>query len=272
MATTNRFWKRRIEVIGGGRSFTNWKPNNTFEIDFRVPFDDSDEPNISTIEIYNLSKDSISAIKKGKNIILNAGYEGDIGTILQGTIESCHTRWEGVDKITKLTVGEGSEQWLKSYVSKSFKPGIKSSAILKDLAGQYGMELGDFQLQNDKIYPRGRSVSGMLQSVMRQIAKETGSKFHISNGKIYIRPWSAGNATGFRLTSDTGLIESPQPFEEEDSEGDAKHGYKVKMMLNHRINVDSIIRIESRTVTGNFRVQKGTHYGDFTTDVEVLAP
>jgi len=263
-----RFWKRKIELIGGGKSFTNDK----FEIDFRVPFDDDDEPNISEIEIYNLSKDSINAIGKGQNIILNAGYEGDVGTILQGTIEKCETRWESVDKITKLTVGEGSSQWLTAHVGKTFKPGITSTAILKDLAGQFGMELGDFKLENDKTYPRGRSVSGMLQSVIRQIVQETGSKFYISNGKIYIRPWSKGNETGFLLNSDTGLIESPQPFEEQSTDGDTKHGYKVKMLLNHRINVDSIIRIESKTVTGNFRVQKGTHYGDFITDVEVLNP
>lgn len=264
----SRFWKRKIELIGGGKSFTN----DMLEIDFRVPFDDDDEPNISTIEIYNLSNDSINAVTKGKNIILNAGYEGNVGTILQGTIESCHTRWEGVDKITRLTVAEGSEQWLTAYVSKSFKPGITATAILRDLTGQFGMELVDFKLENDKTYPRGRSVSGMLQSVMRQIVQETGSKFHISNGKIYIRPWSSGNETGFLLNSDTGLIESPQPFEEQDADGSVKSGYKVKMLLNHRVNVDSIIRIESKTVTGNFRVQKGTHYGDFITDVEVLVP
>lgn len=110
----------------------------------------------------------------------------------------------------------------------------------------------------------------MLQSVMRQIVAETGSKFHISHGKILIRPWDAGTQTGFMLNSDTGLIESPQPFEEE-RDGQIIKGYNVRMLLNHRVTVDSILKLESKTANGIFRVKKGVHTGDFITEVEVVA-
>lgn len=261
-----KLWHRKVELIAGGKSFTN----DRFEIDFRIPFDDYDEPNISTIEIYNLSDNSISAIERGQNIILNAGYEGDVGTILQGTIEELSTRWEDVDKITRIVVGEGSEPWLTAYVSKSFTPGMTASAVLRELVGQFGMELGEFNVAKDITYPRGLSVSGMLQDVMRDIVSDTGSKFYISNGKIYIRPWKDGTETGYLLYADTGLIESPQPFQDYDYEGNVIKGYKVVMALNHRVGVDSIIQIESKTANGIFRVQSGVHYGDFTTEVEVV--
>ena len=110
----------------------------------------------------------------------------------------------------------------------------------------------------------------MLQSVMRQIVGETGSKFHISQGKILIRPWEAGTQTGFLLNADTGLIESPQPFEEE-SNGKKISGFHVRMLLNHRITVDSILQIQSKTANETFRVRKGSHSGaDFITEVEVV--
>lgn len=252
---------QKAEIIVAGKKFVK----DDFEIAFLVNFDDDPEPNISHVMIYNLSDSTIALLKKGENIILNAGYEGDIGTILLGTIEKPETSWEGIDKVTKLTVGEGSDKWLKAYVNKSYAPGITSKAILTDLAGMFGMELGELNLVNNITYTRGRSVSGMLQSVIRQIVAETNSKFHISQGKILIRPWEAGTETGFLLNADTGLIESPQYFEEEN-----RSGYRVRMLLNHRITVDSILQIESKTANGIFRVCKGSHSGDFITEVEVV--
>lgn len=256
---------QKAEILVAGKKFIK----DDFEIDFLVNFDDDPEPNISHVMIYNLSDTTIALLKKGENIILNAGYQGDVGTILLGTIEKQETGWEGIDKVTKLTIGEGSEQWLKEYVNKSYAPGITSKAILADLAGMFGMELGELKLVNNLTYARGRSVSGMLQSVIRQVVAETGSKFHISQGKILIRPWEAGTETGFLLNSDTGLIESPQPFEEENN-GKKVSGYRVRMLLNHRITVDSILQIESKTSNGTFRVRKGSHSGDFITEVEVV--
>lgn len=262
-----KYWMQKAEVLVAGKKFIK----DDFEIDFLVNFDDDPEPNISHVMIYNLSDITIALLKKGESLILNAGYEGDVGTILMGTIEKQETVWEGIDKVTKLTVGEGSEQWLKAYVNKSYAPGVTSKAILADLAGMYGMELGELQLVNNLTYARGRSVSGMLQSVMRQIVAETNSKFHISQGKILIRPWEAGTETGFLLNADTGLVESPQPFEEEKNTGQKTLGYRVRMLLNHRITVDSILQIESKTANGTFRVRKGSHSGaDFITEVEVV--
>lgn len=257
-----KYWMQKAEVLVAGKKFIK----DDFEIDFLVSFDDDPEPNISHVMIYNLSDTTIALLKKDVNLILNAGYEGDVGTILLGTIDKQETAWEGIDKVTKLTIGEGSDKWLSSYVSKAYAPGVTSKAILTDLAGMFGMELGELKLVNNLTYARGRSVSGMLQSVIRQVVAETGSKFHISQGKILIRPWEAGTETGFLLNADTGLIESPQPFEEEKTSG-----YRVRMLLNHRITVDSILQIESKTANGTFRVRKGSHSGDFITEVEVVA-
>ncbi|WP_425447727.1 phage protein [Dethiothermospora halolimnae] len=256
-----KLWKQKVELIAAGQSFSN----NDFEIDFKVDFDTDPEPNVSEIKIYNLSNSTISNIKKEGNVILNAGYKGDIGTILLGTIEEIKGKWNGVDKETKLMVGEGSKQWYKTYIEKSYMPGITSQAVINDLANTFGLELGDLQLENNVTYSRGITVSGMLQNALRQVVKDTGSKFYISNGKIYIRPKKKGTFTGFLLNSDTGLVDTPQKIEQE-----GKEGYKVKMLLNHKINVDSILQIESRTANGNFRVVKGTHKGDFITEVEVV--
>lgn len=262
-----KFWKRKAELLVTGKKYIL----DDLEIDFKVEFDDDPEANVSEINIYNLSDGSISTIKKGTNIILNAGYDGDTGTILMGKVEKSETTWEGVDKRTNIIVSEGSDTWMKAFVSKTYALGITASAILRDLSAHFGIELGDFRLTKDYTYVKGKSVSGPLQTVMKDIVKDTESKFHVSKGKILIRPKEAGDKTGFLLSSDTGLLESPTPFEEEVDEKIIK-GYRVKMLLNHRITVDSILQIESRTAKGMFKVWKGVHYGDeFITEVQVVA-
>lgn len=77
------------------------------EIHFEVPFNTSIKPNISTLTIFNLSKSTISKIKKNANVTLNAGYKGDVGLLVEGKITSVKTKYEGVDKITTIRFKEG---------------------------------------------------------------------------------------------------------------------------------------------------------------------
>jgi len=262
------FWIRQTNIIAGGLRFNS----DDLDISFDVPFDNDEEPDVASATIYNLSDNSINAIKKSKHVIINAGYRGDIGTIFTGTLQNINTSWQGVDKITSFTVGDGANEWLTTHVSETYAEGIRASAILDDLTGQFGLELGKLQLVNDLTYPKGRCIDAMLKDAIIQIVRECDTTFKISKGRIFIMPVEEGHQTGFVLNDRTGLIGSPEVFEREE-EGETKKGYKVKMLLNHRITVDSILSINSRTANGTFKVLKGRHRsgGDFLTEVEVVA-
>lgn len=71
-----------------------------------------------------------------------------------------------------------------------------------------------------------------------------------------------------RLEEATGLVETPEQFEEDDLKG-----YKVKCLLQHRIAVASIIEINSKTAKGKYRVKDGSHSfdgKDFFTECRVI--
>lgn len=257
-------YMREVEVLIGDRKITSPE----FQIHFQVNFSDDPEPNTGEILLFNLSDDTTNRIKKGENIILNAGYQGEIGTILAGKIEEVKGYREGMDSVTKLAVGDATEEWYRSTVNRTYKAGTTSNQIIKDLVGMFGLEIGEVQPAHEIIYTGGKSVSGMLQNVLRQIVNETGSKFYISNGAVFIRPYSKGTKTGFLLNSDTGLIESPQRVD-----GNDKVEYQVKCLLNHKIRTDSLIQVQSTTANGNYRVVSGKHIcndTDFITDMEVV--
>lgn len=261
-----RFWIREVNLKAGDKEFTGDK----FDIDFRVPFSTKEEPDISEIRIYNLSNSTIESIGAKAYVILNAGYKGDVGNILNGKIENISTVWEGVDKVTVLKVSDGGFEWRNATVNKTYKAGTKAKYIMADLASILGLEVGETSPKNDIEYKLGKSISGHVETALKQLVKDTGSKMYISKGRLYIRDKNKGTETGFLLNSDTGLIGSPEKIEEEDEKGNKIIKYKVQSLLNHRISTDSLIQIESKTINGNYRVESGVHTGDFITEMIVV--
>ena len=264
---TATFWIRQAEIIAGGRRFHS----EELDIEFDIPFENNEEPDVANITIYNLSENSINAVKKDQRFIINAGYRGDVGTIFKGTLQKAATRWSGVDKISEFTVGDGAKEWLIKEVSEVYGENITAQAILEDLTEKFDLELGKLDLVENLIYPKGRVIDCMLKDAVKQIANECRSQFCISKEKIYIMPFDEGMETGFLLNKNTGLIGSPEVFEKEEN-GETKKGYKIMMLLNHRITINSIIQVESRTANGTYRVLKGRHRSgsDFITEVEVM--
>lgn len=273
---TAKSYGRVTELIVDGNQFSG----DDFTILFSVPFDDDGEANVAEVKIYNLKNDTINKFKKDSRVILNAGYKGDAGAILLGTVKDVRSDWSGVDRITTLQVLDGTNSWFSAPIKKTYKAGAKGDAILQDLTKLTGLQIGAFKLAKPVVYKSGKTVKGTLANVIKQIAKENGSKAHVTRGKVYIRPKNEGDNIGFVLNSSTGLVSSPTPIEsevetnEKDKEGKKKkvkrQGWAVKCLLNHRITTDALIQVSSRTANGNFRVESGTHNGSsFETEMEV---
>ena len=180
------------------------------------------------------------------------------------------TEWQGVDKITTLKVSDGGFEWRNATVNKTYQAGTKASYIMADLTSTLGLEVGEISPKNDIEYKLGKSISGHVETALKQLVKDTESKMYINKGRIFIRDENKGTETGFLLTSDTGLIGSPEKIEEEDEKGNKVIKYKVQSLLNHKISVDSLIQIESKTINGNYRVESGVHTGDFITEMIVV--
>lgn len=261
-----KLFGRKLLLTAGDKEFNG----DDFTIEFKVPFSTSKEPDISEIDIYNLSKQSISAIKNKAYTILNVGYEGDIGSILIGKIVSVETKWSGLDKITTIKVSDGGVEFKNATIQKTYQAGTKASYIMQDLSSLLGLEVVEVKPRTDITYKRGKTISGNINKALKVLVADTKSKMYVNKGKLYIRESGKGTETGFVLNSSTGLIDSPEMIEEEvDKKKVIK--YNVKCLLNHKITTDSIIKIESKTVNGFFRVESGEHGGDFITNIKVVA-
>ena len=275
------YWIRQIEVKAGGKVFESIG-DNALDIEFEIPFSDKNEPDVSTISIYNLSEDSINSIEKQGNVSVSAGYRDmhNVAEVLSGQIESIKTEWKSLDKVTTITISDGAKAWRKTELNKTYQNNTKASAIMNDLCSTLGYPVSELKPKKDIIYPLGKTIKGSASKSLIQLAKDTESKMFINKGRIVIRPEEVGYNSGILLNAETGLLDTPTLNEnntgdqvdsaESGQEEPPQKSWTVKCLLNPQIETDMIISIESRSINGAFRVKSGKHSKDFVTELEVV--
>jgi hypothetical protein len=156
----------------------------------------------------------------------------------------------------------------KKHLKISFKKGTRASVIIKRLCSVLGIKLAYMKLPRDVVYKNGYVVTGLILNNLEEVVRDCGASMYYRRGQMVIRSIKEGTDEQFILKEDTGLIESPEPFEEE-----GVRGYKVKCLLQHRITTASIIEIHSKTANGKYRARRGEHRADgndFVTEFEVI--
>lgn len=257
------FWFRKIEVTTAGLRLTF--PET--EIRFRVTFDETDDPTFAIIELFNLRRETENKIQVGEALILSAGYQQEIGTLIAGEITHVYTREDGVDRVCEVEVVDATHLFLSQTISRAYVENSRLSFIIRDILETTGLEIGQVSLPKTVIYPQGRVVEGRVKEVLQQLIADGDAKMNIVNGSVFVVPKNYGETVGAFLSADSGLIRSPARIDSEDAE------WEVECLLNYRIREGAYIQIESQTASGTYRVVSGYHdsAGDrHVTKVEVV--
>lgn len=250
--------------------------NAELDCEFDIPFDDDTEANEAEILIYNLTDETLQRIQEGNPVTVTAGYQEDTGVIFSGFISKKCTRYSGVDKVTQIFALDSEDRREREIENIAYQANTAASAILNDLLARLGLPVAAFAPKRDYVYKDGKTISGGLMENIRKQALVCGVSAYICKGQVYVRSILEGDSLDFTLSSDTGLLELSE-FEEEltaEDFSDTVHGYEVKMLLQHRIQTGSILHIQSKNVTGDFRVREGSHTydgTDFLTVVKAVA-
>ena len=264
------FWLRSATLQIGGNRYSM----DDLAFDFEVPFEDSDELTTATVNAYNLSANTRNSIKKGDPVIINAGYEGDLGVIFVGQVSGLSHKHSSTEWTTKITATEALDQWLTAQVNKTYTKSIKAKAMVQDLLNIFGIEVGTFELAIDKEYPRGRVCKGKLKDVLKEIVvSDCKSRFLIRSGAVYINDPTKGVQNGLTLTPQSGLLISGKETEEtvvavgNDSQKSAsaksEEGNYIsrECLLNYHIGPAEQVRVQSKSLSGTFIVASGKHIG-----------
>ncbi len=237
-------------------------------VTFNVARVSNREPNKAEISVLNLSEKSRSKLSEEKTlpVSLSAGYLNDnVSLIYQGDLRFSNIRNTGVNWVSAFETGDGSKAAKTARVNKSFKRAKPADLLreLGDVLGAAGIGKGNLQ---DKIneggivsglneYLGGVVLSGLAIDVMTQVVTSLGYEWSIQDEQIQIlRPNETNTDEILKITPTTGLIGSPQV---------GKKGLvKFQMLLDGRARPGGPIRLESRNVNGDLRVEKVQHVGD----------
>lgn len=270
--TPDGLYNHTVKIKSGNVNINS----DTLDCEFDIPFDDDTEANECELMVYNLTDKTIRQIKKGNKISVTAGYGKDTGVIFSGTVSKVVSRYEELDKVTKITAVDGNGRKDHDVKEVAFAAGTKASVILKNLIGKTGMPIAVFKIKRDHTFKDKTTVDGSLMDGIKKYAQICGVSAYVCKSKVYVCPLTYGQNTNFVLSAETGLL-SVAEFEEEQTAEEYKdviRGYEIEMLLQHRIQTGSIINLKSKNANGTFRVREGSHTYDgenFKTKVKAIS-
>ena len=279
------YWIREAVLTIGNKKYSL----EDLDFKFEIPFEDTDEVPVATVTVTNLAPDTRANIQKNDPVILNAGYEGNVGCILIGKVVGLRHKQAKTDWTTTITVQPCADEILDKLINKTYVENSTAMSIVRDMLNIFGVEVAECALSNDRVYPRGRVCRGVLRQVLAEIVvSECKSRFVVRNtGQVYITKAESGINNGVILTPANGLLRSDEdktviPFETKKNSQQTNKKKKKSTkkqtaereeknisracLLNYNIAAAELIKIQSNDLNGRFTVVKGKHIGGRTGD------
>lgn len=263
-------YNRVIKLVVGppgqfGKEIENLRMN------FKVEKTSEANPNIGSIEIYNLSRKTLAIIeKKNSAMVLKAGYENNMTLVFSGDIAKATTDKKGPDLVTKVECGDGEATYQNADFSQSFAPGSTVSKVLNDVVGSFNATAGEIIGVKQDVFQNGITLMGSSRDHMDQLTKKQDLEWSIQDGAVTVLPrGGASKKPAVLLNSDTGLIGTPTRITILKSstdpllgEGNQEAGVKFKSLMNPLLKPGQLVKLDSFNVNGIFTVRKVTHSGD----------
>ena len=278
-----QYWKQVYRIVFPKLNITF---ENNLHIGFQIDKDTTKESNKAKLEIYNLSDATRKKIEvPDTEVEIYAGYEKAGGAILafKGSVTYGFTRDAGTDCITTLDLADGTKAMRDSYCSLSYAPGTSAKTIIQRCASEmgvpvvYGDDVGELES-----YQNGYSYIGQADGALTEICNALGLSWSIQNNILNII-LAGGTSTnrGLVFSPQSGLVGVPERIIQAEyksnksnpkktakkkakkEEPRKKAGWKIQTLLVPSVNPADMVKVESKWITGWFRVEKVSHRGDY---------
>ena len=129
-------------------------------------------------------------------------------------------------------------------------------SVAADLIADTGLSVGSLSAIPDGVTVAGWAFSGHAPDALGSLLRSVGCSFYADGDVVQVRRVGApsrGDAPGFLVTPQTGMVGSPK---------DTDEGVEVTMLLNPAIEIGSGLRIRGANTDGDFVVVAFGHRGD----------
>lgn len=245
-AVPDELWQRRCSL------FLLDGSDEALELsDLRVQFEtkqeDEESPNNATIRVENLGPDIVQMVQESyQRVVLQAGYWGaPFGVIFQGEIKQFRKgRTDAKTTYLDILAADGDKAYNYSMLRQTLAAGSTPEDRVNAVIGAMvpnGVQPGDVRIPGTGgVLPRGKVLFGLARVALRQIVRDRGATWNISNGKVNVTPldsYMEGEAVV--LTSRTGLIGRPEQTE---------NGVRARCLINPRIVVGGLVKIDNASI------------------------
>lgn len=282
---TNKLWKRiyNVRFPDLGFSFSN-EEGEGLKISFNIDKDLTQKTNKTVLKIWNLTNDTRAKIEKADTLLeIYAGYKENGGAvkIFRGTVILAQTTDEGKDVITELRLADGAVALRDSIVSVSFEPNADAKKIIETLVNAMGLTLSFGENVEIGTYANGFSYAGYAAGALTSVCNAFGCDWSVQNGIVQVIMAGGTFADrGVVFSPASGLIGSPariirsKPKEDRETnrqkrrrkqkkvKPEKRAGWEITTLLAPSINPGDAVKVESRLISGWFRVEKVTHSGE----------
>lgn len=256
----------------GGSGFEVGEPSAehgaALHCEFSLQRSDLESQNTGKVSLWNLN-DSQLAVLNQKDCVasLKAGYGDRISLIFAGIVSFVSTTQDGADWKTEIEIVDNLVNVRDTYVSVTYDGVVSWKKIMDDVAAQMGVAVNYSYNAEFKDVQNGYSYVGKAESIMTKACDCCGLTWSLQNGVMQVKkPGGTMNQEVYILSAETGMLGFPAKVSITASEEgkDPEIGWDVEYFLNGAINIDDFVRVESKMITGYFRVYSLDISGDNT--------
>jgi hypothetical protein len=262
-------WIRKLSLIAAPSDTEEGTELSNLHVTFSITKQLTTTPAVLEAKIYNLSKPTIQKLQQLKTIpagqsvtlqssgtstgsgsgagriALQAGYEGNFGTIFRGDLMQVRVMWESpTDIYVELFAADGDygHVWgrINTTLASGWTPNDVNDQTRKAL-GAYGLTVGDLpDVVPQKSGPRGKVCFGRARDLQRDLGRNFSTDSFVRDGNVEWLPASAYR-TGEQVvvTSASGMIGVPQQ---------TNFGITIRMLLNPSVGPGTLLKIDNKSI------------------------
>ena len=235
-------------------------------VSFALQKSDTETQNTGKVTIWNLNDEHLAVLNEKDCVVsFKAGYNTHLSLIFAGIVSFATTTIDGSDRKTEIEVIDSLVEVRDTFVSISYVGKVNWKTILDDVAAQMGVAISYSYNATFKDIHNGYSYVGKARNILSKGCSCCGLVWSLQNGIIQVKkPRDVMSQEVYLLSPETGLLGIPARVVVSEDEATGKNtlGWDVEYFLNGAINISDYVKVESKTVTGFFRVQSIDMQGD----------
>jgi hypothetical protein len=206
-------------------------------------------PNTLVARVYNLAPSTTQQIQREfTQVQIQAGYEGNFGTIFKGTLKQFRRGRESpTDDYLDLFASDSDIAYNWGVINRTLAAGYTSEQVLK-ACGEAFNNVDPTTASPDQIpdglsqfqSPRGRAMFGMARDQMRDLAAANKMNWNLNGNRLQMLAQSAYlPGQPVEINAATGMIGVPEQTQD---------GIEVACLLNPSISAGSRIKLNNADI------------------------